>query len=262
MSQPKSGFMAFVLSLFVLGLMTVACSAQAETGATWRVNGSAISSKLLPQLEITEIENKSASLSFTTKGGTSILVLCTATKFTEGGKLTINGGISLGRIKGSGCSVLLNETAAPQCKPHSPGMPAGEILSEKFTGLIILDKEEELKIIKEGKEEVIFDRISNLVKITPENSAGETSKLYLQIELGEECAIGSLVKVETTKLGEGLWLKDIGGNTGFSTEAVTHLVVEGLSTMLALGQPAKTIGSATLKLSGEHTGLKWSGAPA
>lgn len=244
MSQSKPRFMAFVSSAFILGLMAVACSAQAETGATWRVNGSAISSKLLPQLEINEIENKSASLSFTTKGGTSVLVLCTATQFTEGGTLATSGGISLGRIKGSGCSVFFNETAAPQCRPHSSGLPAGEILSERFTGLIVLDGGEDL------------------VKMTPENSAGETSKLYLQIELGEECAIGTLVKVETTKLGEGLWLKDIGGNTGFSTEAVTHLVVEGLNTILALGQPAKTIGSATLRLAGAHVGLKWSGAPA
>jgi hypothetical protein len=256
MIRSRLGLKALVLSGLVLGLMAFSSSAQAETGANWFVNGSAISSTLLPQLEISEIENNSASLAFTTKGGTGVLILCGVAKFDEGGQLTSNGGISLGMILFTGCKVLLNEVAAPKCEAHSPGKAAGSILSEKGEGLIVLDKE-----VIEGKEV-----ISNLVKITPKVLNAEkkvvSSKLFAVIELGASCAIGESVNVEATALGEGLWIKDCKGSTSFTTEAVTHLVEEGLNKLLALGQPAKIIGSANVVLSGAaHKGLKWSGKP-
>lgn len=248
MIRSRLGLKALVLSGLVLGLMAFAASAQAETGAKWLVSGKDVGS-LEPQLVIKEIEGKSASLSFTTKGGTSVLILCTAAEFAGGGgKLIANGGISLGDVTFTGCVTLLNEVAAPKCIPHSEGQANGIILSEKGKGLIVLDKEE--------------SGTSELVKITPENSKGETTKLFAVIQLGETCAIGESVNVESTALGEGLWIKDIGGNTGFLTQAATHLIVEGLKKLLALGQPATIVGSAVVELGGVHAGLLWSGDPA
>jgi hypothetical protein len=243
MIRSRLGLKALVLSGLVLGMMAFATSgAQAEELAKWRVSGADVGA-LAPQLVIKEIENKSASLAFTTKGGTGVLILCTTAAFSEGGKLLGKGTISLGDITFNGCVVLLNEAPAANCKPHSPGKPVGEILTGKGKGLIMLDVG------------------NDLVKITPETAAGAATKLFVTIELGELCAIGESVNVEATELGEGLWIKDIGGNAGFLAETTTHLIVEGLNKLLALGQPAKIIGSAIVELGGPHAGLKWSGVP-
>jgi hypothetical protein len=240
---------ALVLSGLVLCTMAFsATAAHAEKGANWRVNGVNVNATLLPKLGI-ELENKTASLSFTTKGGTGVLILCTAAEFDEGGQLAPEGVITLGRLLLKGCSMLLNEVAAPKCTPHSPGKPTGEILTEKGKGLIVLDKE--------------TSTTSDLVKITPENSNGETSKLLALFELGETCAIGESINIETTALGEGVWLKDCLGTVSFLEEKVIHLFEEGLNKIFALGQPAKIIGSANVSLvSAGHVGLKWSGKPA
>lgn len=245
------GFKALMLSAFVLGLMALTTSAaQAELLAKWRVNGADVGA-LAPQLEIKEIENKTASLAFTTKGGTSVLILCTATKFDEGGKLIAQGGISLGRVLSTGCVVLLNHVSAPNCKPKTTGKAVGELLTLKFKSLIVLDK------LANGD-------LTELVKVTPEDALGNVSRVFVHIELGDLCAIGEEILVETSSLGEGLWIKDIGGNAGFLTESVTHLAVEAdapLHKLLALGQPASIVGSAVVELCCGHAGLKWSGVP-
>jgi hypothetical protein len=261
MVRSRLGLKALGLCALVLGLMAFASSAaQAETGATWRLNGANVpnGADLLPKLEILEIENNSASLSFTTGGGTGVLILCTAAKFVEGGILLAQGSISLGKVLFTGCVVLLNEKLAGACTAHSPtkGEKSGEILSERGTGLIVLDKVSLPE--KEGKVEV---HTYDLVKLTPENAKSETTKLFGVIELGEECSIGESVNVESTTLGEGLWIKDINGNTGFLNEATTHLIVEGLNKLVALGQPATIIGSANVGLEGAHKTLTWSGKP-
>jgi hypothetical protein len=238
MIQPVSRNMVLGLCALALGLLALtANAAHAEIGAKWRVSGSDVGS-LAPRLLIKEIESKSGSLSFTTKGGTGVLILCTAAEFDEGGALIGNGGISLGRILFKGCVTLLNEAPAPKCSPHTTGKAAGEILTLKFSGLIVLDKV--------GAE--TFD----LVRFTPDEGTA-----FAHIELGETCAIGELVLVE----GE-MWVKDCKGNTSFLTEAVSHLAEEALNKLTALGQPAKIVGSAMIELEGGHNGLKWSGVPA
>jgi len=81
--------------------------------------------------------------------------------------------------------------------------------------------------------------------------------------MGEECAIGTLVKVEAKSAGEGLWIKDCGGTTGFEEEKVEHLIEEAATKgLIALGQPATIDGSAWIRLGGEHATLKWGGTPA
>jgi hypothetical protein len=259
MIRSRLGLKALGLCALVLGLMAFASSAaQAEPGATWRLNAANVpnASDLLPVLEIVEIENKTASLSFTTKGGTGVLILCPFAKFEEGGVLLAQGAISLMKVVFTGCLVLLNEKAASGCKPHSPGKPSGEILTEYAKGLILLDK-----VTLVGGEVHTYD----LVMLTPEKLNAkkefETSKLFAVIELGEECSIGESVNVETTELGESLWIKDCKGNTGFLNESTTHLIEESLNKLLALGQPAKILGSAIIGLEGAHKAMTWSGRP-
>ncbi len=240
MIRSKLGLKALVLSGLVLGLMAFATSAaQAETGAKWNVVNSegklveVTTAGLSPQLEIKEIENKTATLAFTTKGGTKVGILCTTAAFDEGGKLISAGGVSLGRILFSKCAVSLNGVLSPACKAHTLGKATGEILTLKAEGLLMLDKESETVT-------------SKLVLLKP-----DTGTTFAEIEMGEECAIGELVKVE----GE-LFLKDV---TGVSNELVEHLISEGLKKLVALGVPAVIEGTALVRLSGAHLGLKFSG---
>jgi hypothetical protein len=97
---------------------------------------------------------------------------------------------------------------------------------------------------------------------------------FAKIEMGEFCAIGTLVKVEAKSAGEGLWLKDCGkvnektgeceeSNNGFLEEKPEHLITESLHGLIALNVPATIDGSAWVRLAnpGEHAGLSWGGTP-
>ncbi len=258
MVHSKLGLKVLGLCALVLGLMTFANSAaQAETNSHWniikvikeaegktkeelvQVNGT---NKLFAQLEIKEIENASAQLLFTTKGGTKVAILCTTAKFDGGGLMQASGGLSLGQVEFTGCITFLNGSLSSVCKPKTTGKPLGTLLTASGTGLIVLS----------GSEPN--------VKIIPETG----STLFASIEMGEECSIGTLVKVEISKAGEGLWIKDNGGKTGFEEEKTEHLIEEGSTHgLIALGQPATIDGSAVTRLSvtGEHNGLKWGGTP-
>ena len=245
MIQSRLGLKALVLSGLVLGLMAFASVAQAETGATWLVNGAAIpgATDLLPKVEIREIENNTATLEFTTGGGTLVQILCTSAKVDTGTLLGATGSISLGTLLFHGCLTSLNKVASKNCTPHSAGQAAGLILTLEGEGLIVLDG---------GK---------HLIKITPE-TAGKLSKHFVTMEMGELCAIGESVNVETTELGEGLWIEDGGGNTGALTAATTHLIREAaapLHKLLALGKPATIVGTAVVGLAGVHEKLTWKG---
>lgn len=137
MSRSRLGLKVMGLWALVLGLMAFAGSAaQAEVGAHWNVvkaNGELVqvpgANDLLPQLEIREVENKTFTFAWTTKGGTTVKLLCTAIKFDEGGRLIAEGGISLGRVLLTGCVTLINGTISPACKPKTTGKALGELLS-------------------------------------------------------------------------------------------------------------------------------------
>ena len=240
MVRSRLGLKVLGLCALALGLMAfVAGAAQAESASHWNVAGKSVTGSEEFQGEIKEIENKSATLEFTTLGGTLVKILCTAAKFTEGGKLVKEGGLSLGKISFTGCKVELNSKAAAACEAHSTGKPVGTIETLKGKGLITLD-------VVSGKSE-------DYTKITPDE--GTT---FAIIEMGEECAIGTKVEVKAKAAGEGLWIKDGGGNTGFTTSAATHLILEALKGLIALGQPAVIEGSAVVALTG---GASWSGTP-
>jgi hypothetical protein len=250
MARSRLGLKVVGACALVLGLMAlVAGGAQAEVGAAWTIINSPLGAlvkipaeSLLPLMEIKEVENKTLSFLFTTKSGTKVAILCTAVKFDEGGLLVAEGGISLSRLQFTGCSVFLNEKAAPSCEAHSTGKTVGELLTEKFKGLIVLD--------------VVIAVSEDYVKFVPDE--GST---FIKIELGEECAIGTLVKIEAKALGEGLWLKDGGGNASFKEEQVEHLFVEALHGLIALGQPLVMDGSMLIRLVFGDFGLKWGGTP-
>jgi hypothetical protein len=241
MVRSKLGLKALGLCALVLGLMAFASSAaQAESGAHWNVAGTAVTGATAVQTEIKELEGNSATLLFTTKSGTKVGILCTTAKFDGGGALIKEGGVSLGRVEFKGCVTFLNGEPSLPCKPKTAGKALGEILSERGTGLIVLDAGEDY------------------VKITPENAKGETAKLFARLEMGLECSIGEIVNVEAKELGQGLWIKDCLGNTGFTKEATTHLIEESLHQLIALGQPATIDGSAVIGL---ETGQLFSGTP-
>ncbi len=252
MIRSKLGLKALLLAGLVLGLMAFGTAgAQAEPGSKWLVNGIAIPgpTDLLPHLEITELENKTGVLEFTTAGGTLVEILCTEVKFDTGGLLIAEGGISLFTLLFHNCEIFLNKVLSKNCKPKSSGQPSGLILTLTLEGLLKLDK-------------IASGELTDLVKVTPENEKKELSKVFAHLELGELCSIGELVLIETTELGEGLWLKDCLGNSGALTASVTHLLVEAdvpLHKLLALGRPALLLGSLRVGLAGEHKGLLWKG---
>jgi hypothetical protein len=231
MVRSRLGLKVLGLCALALGLTAfVTSAAQAEVNSRWKVAGAEVTGTQEKPLEIVSIENKTATLEFTTKGGSLVKILCTEAKFDEGGALIKEGGLSLGRILFTGCSVELNKEAAPGCKAHSTGQAVGTVLSEKGKGLMVLD--------------VVGGVTENYVKITPDE--GTT---FAKIEMGEECAIGTLVKVEAKAGAEGgLWVKDCKGSESFKAEAATHLVEESLHGLLALGQPALIEGSAVVGL--------------
>jgi hypothetical protein len=253
MARSRVGLKGLGLCALVLGLMTFSVSAaQAEVGAHWNIikaTGELVqvneTNKLFALLEIKEVENNTITLSFTTKAGTKVAILCTSMKFDEGGLLQANGGISLGRLLFRGCFTSLNGVAAGGCQTHSTGKPKGEILTEKAKGLIVLDK------LESGE-------VDDFIKIVPDEGL-----VFAKVEMGEECSIGETIKMEAKAAGEGLWLKDGGPepNKSFLEEKVEHLIEGSLTGLIALGQPTTVVGSALLRLVNEHIGLKWGGTP-
>lgn len=241
MIRSRLGLKVLGLCALALGLMAfVASAAQAELTAHWNVAGSPVTGANSFQLEIREIENSTATLLFTTKGGTKVGILCQKAKFDEGGKLIKEGTLSLGRVLFEKCVVFLNEKLSSACEAHTTGQAVGNVLTEKATGLIVLD--------------VVGGQTEDYVKITPDSGT-----LLAPIEMGPECAIGTLVKVEGI-----LWIKDCptGNKTSterFLTEDVSHLIEESLHGMTALGQPATIDGSAFVQLPGGTT--NFSGTP-
>lgn len=212
-----------------LSLMAFAALAKAEATSNWRVNGSNVNTTLLPEAQIKEIENKTASLLFTTIGGTKVEILCTTAKLTNA-KLKTTGSTTEISAKVEGCITKLNGTTSPNCKPKSTGEPSGTIKSLNVLGLVILQ--------------------SAGVPVVQLKS--ETGTLFSTLELGELCAIG-----ESVPLGGVLNLKDCKGS--LATELVDHLYEPGPGTSLtALGQPATLDTSVVIALAGSHAGLKWS----
>jgi hypothetical protein len=257
MVRSKLGLKALGLCALVLGLMAFATSAaQAETGAKWVLINKAgtlvevgnPSDTLLPELDIKEIEE----LKDPTDPGKhlvlhseiskkSFLILCTGAHGT-GVKLILNGSTSSGFVVFTGCIVKVAGVTQGACKPHSAKEPEGTIKTEKGHGLIVLSE-------SEGNTLLLPD-------------VGET---FVTIILGKEgeslCSVGEKLPV-SGKLG----VKDC--QKLFPIELADHLIEErvALTDLWVLNKTAEhkatILGSAIVKLIGEHEGLKWAGLPA
>ena len=215
-----------------LCLMAFAASAQAEATSVWLVNGVAVNATLLPEVQVKEVENKTASLLFTTKGGTKVEILCTAMSLSNT-KLKTTGSSTEGVATFTGCLMKLNGTTSANCKPKAGGGASGTIITKKTLLLLLL--------ASPGVP---------VVRIVPE--AGTE---FVNMELGELCSIG-----ENVPIAGNLNVKDCKGSIGSSL--VNHLLEEGPGTNItALSQPATFDGSVVWALVGVHSGLPWSGIP-
>ncbi len=231
------------LCALVLGLVTMTSSgtAQAEVGANWGYLNQAgelkfFNKALVPQLQIREIENNTATLLFSF-GSTPVTVLCTSAALIEGGKLELEGTISLGRVAFSGCVMLVNGKFIAACQPIGGGKK-GVIESKKATALLVL-------------HELAGKTHEPLVLIKP-----DTGTTLAEIEFSEECALGP-----GWPIAGQLALRD--GKNELKTHLVEHLLLAGpLTALTFVGSPAVLDGSVLVKLFGFHEFLKWAGSPA
>lgn len=251
MVRSKLGLKALGLSVMVLGLMAFATGgvAQAETGASWTYINSkgellAFSESLLPEVAA-KLEGTSASLDFTTGGGTKVKFRCTAFALTGSPKLLLNGSISNGAATFTGCETFLNESekASAACLPKTKGAAADEIKTNTAHGLLVLHK------LANGT----LHHVVLLIPLVTDPKTGEP--LAATLELGEECSIGSSVPITGHLV---LW--DCPPFTGLE-HLVEHLIEEfpGLRLLKALGKPATVLGTALARLINAHAGLKWAG---
>jgi hypothetical protein len=233
--RSKLGFKALGLCALVLGLMAVSAgAAQAEVGAHWNVNGGKVTDALHAELGATLEGSHGILLSHAL--GKTFDILCTAMAFEEA-VLKVEGGSS-GKIKFTGCKILLGGTVSNACEPKDAGV-AGVILTKALKDLIVLH---------EGQP---VDRLEPV-----------TLPLFSLIETAAECAFGTSIPV----LGGKFTFKDC-QNEG-TIEKVTHLGEE-LQALTELWVLSKTVehvahidGSANVSLIGAHATLKWSGTPA
>jgi hypothetical protein len=228
----KQGLRAMGLCVMAaLGIMAPT-SAQAEVGAHWNVNGSAITTD---RSVIATLENGTGSL-LTTVGLNAVKILCTALEFEEA-VLKVEGG-SLGKIKFTGCKTFLNGTLAEKCAPKSSGAETGTILTNLLKDLIVLHP------AVSATES--YDRL--------EPDAEGVDAPLVNILLGATCAIGS----ELPLYGK-YTLKDC--NNEGRVEKFTHLYEEfkpltNLRIFLPLtGNVATIDGSINNNLAGTFSGI-------
>jgi len=245
MMRSRLGLKALGLCALVVGLMAVGASAaQAEVGSHWNVNGSAISSTLLPELKIQELENNDWTL-LSMLTGKKVELLCTAAA-AKNFRLTAGGNVDPGaKMSFAGCIFKWGGVVQKKCIPHSKGAAEGTIETESTHGEIQLS----------GGEGTVL--------ILPDT--GETVAIIilgLESEELNECAAGPKLKVS----GKFSY-KDC--SNSFTSERITHLLVENPA-QTDLWIENKTAehkvtldGSLVFALTGlSHLGLTWGGTPA
>jgi hypothetical protein len=174
------------------------------------------------------IENNSASLVFTTGGGTKFEYLCTVMELI-GGRLKIEGGISEGSARFTGCVTLLNGTLSKACQPRN-GIELGVITTNQLKG------------------KLVFHEGVGVVRVEPVSGT-----VLASLSFGSKCSISE----EESITGVASFQ-----DTAANTEQVVHLWTQGpLTAVIARSQPATINAAASVSLSGPHIGLKWSGWP-
>ncbi len=255
MIRSRLGLKALVLSGLVLGLMAFAggSMAQAETGAQWCwintgtkvLECSKVGLEPVVQSKTDPESKEKLSLLFSTAGGTKVEINCTNLELAGSPKLTLNGGLTEGKAKFTGCKTFLNGAESKNCEPKTTGTAKGTVETKAATGLI------KLHLLTVG------GAVDSTVLLTPtgKNGKGETQAAIL--EMGELCAIG-----ETVEVTGDLTLVDC--KNAFSSHLVEHLVAEAsfLKGLKALGQPASVDGSVMTFLTLGHVGYAFAGLPS
>ena len=233
------------LSALVMGVMAIGTTgaAQGEVGACWGYINAAKELKCFSaQLEATPIFAIEENTGTLLIENLNLEILCTGMEFDEGGQLSANGSILLGRIKFTGC--IARERAAPlgelkilaACLPQDPFSGPDVILTEKATGLIILHNGQPL------------------VKISPDNE----QLILTNIFMGPECPVAAGIVVKGH-----LDLEDLGGQESFEKHELTHLFKESSLQLMRVGVRKATLdGSVNATLAAPHNALKWAGLAA
>jgi hypothetical protein len=256
MSRALKASKVMSLCAIMLGLMAFSASlAQAEPNAHWNINKAELKSPLLPEIQVTELENREIILEgkketkrigiLLMKIGLSTLeILCTGITLIDA--LLHELGRATGKVLFSGCTVDINKKHAPECTPKSSGEPIGSILTNKLEGLI------KLHILKDAEGKEIGK--DDLLKVLPEAVEGKEPP-FVVLDLGATCIFNQISITGT------VYLKDC-KNLGL-VEEVEHLFEEGPLTELLFGANKMTLdGSAKVALAGAHKGLAWSGIAA
>lgn len=230
----------FLLCTFGLAMFG-ATAAQAEVGAHWNINGTALNNNtLLPALATTL--NGSGSL--LARAIAELLRISCTTLTLEEAVLKSEGG-ALGKAKFSGCAISSKKKETEEwstlaaCEPKT-GTENGVILTRLLKALIVL-----------GESSL------SLLRVEPE----EGTTLVIIKTTGTECGFGSSIPIIGKFAAED-------GKAEFKMEQVTHLLLEGPSTELWIlsktaEHKATVTGTADVFLTGmEHVNLKWSGTPA
>ena len=250
------------LCALILGLMAFGTSAaQAEPGNAWVIlnpEKTLVKKPLLPVLGA-QLESGTEGLLLATvlNGTINLVIHCSAIQLVgvhleEEGKLT-NGG----KVKFTGCKVLINGTEEPECEVHSAGEPVGTVSTNPGKGLLKLH----LFPKKELKDKTIDPEKTELVTVVEPRNKKEGEKEeggpepFVTLLMGEGCVIGEEVPIEGKFVIRDCELKA-------SEHLVTHLIEEEpeLTLLHVLDDlHAKIDGSALVSLTGEHKGLKWAG---
>lgn len=240
----KLRFKVLGLSVLALSVMAIGTTgaARAETGACWGylegANLKCFSAGGLEAKPVFAVESLTGTLLI---AGQNVEILCTGMEFDEGGRLTSNGSVTLGRVKFTGCGTLIGKVISKPCLPKDPVAGPDAILTEKINGLI------QLHGLTSGELEptVVFKP--------------DTGEILAVIHLGEECAFGEEIVVKGKFVA---W--DCVGKKSFETHQLTHLFSEFPSLkLMKVGANLATIdGSANVTLGSPHATLKWAGKAA
>jgi hypothetical protein len=234
------GLCAMLVGLMALG----ASAAQAEKDNAWVILTSGgvkelVKKPLLPVLE-GKLENSFGALDADVlEGSVHVEISCTGGNLVgvhleEEGKLTEGGKVTF-----TGCSVKINGEAAPECKVHSSGQPVGTVTTNEGKGLL------ELHLFKKPGEPEKTELIT-LVK-------PKTGETFVTLLMGAECVIGEEVPINGYLAIRDCELKA-------EVHLLEHLIEEEPSlTLLHVldDTSASILGSALVRLVGDHTGLKW-----
>ncbi len=235
MPNAKRGLGAAFVAIIALTVV-IATSAQAESGANWKVKGVNVNKTLLPSVGVKEIEEvpgtKEKYVGFlAVVGGTKVEFRCTGMS-AIGAKLEAEGKITSGmKFRFTGCIIILKGEISTACGPFNEGTEKGVIVTNALKGLLVLH---------EGKGVIRFEPV--------------TGNSFAIVGFSEEC-----VFYPAWGFGGKLTLKD----EALGTESVTHLFAEGPLSALNLEQeiPMTFCGSFVMELTGEHKAIQWSGVP-